>query len=312
MAIWKLHLRPKDVPARDVVDYCLANDFVGLGWKGPAEQADEAISDYLARHRAHWRRREPAVHAILEQVRVGDLIWSRDADGRYLLAKVTGKPFPRFGEWADVKDMYHVAPVQFADSGEEPINDDEVPGRVKAAFSQRGRTINRLKDERVADYSEWLFAHKRGRDAPRPAKRLEFIASLSSFELEDLVALYLQECGWRVLLSSHSPTTPRFEATFIRNDGQTAGVQVKQGTTELDVANYGEGERVNHVFLFAASGHYGTVERTNVTKIGAEDLIAFARDHRDALSASMRRWFDWSQEAAQGAELDETPRNDEP
>ena len=298
MTIWKLHLRPTDVPAREVVNHCLENGLVGLGWHSPDEKVGESVSEYLARHRERWGRRESAVHTMLEQVKVGDLIWSRDADGRYLLGKVTGEPYPRFGKMADLKDMFHVAPVEFARGIDRTIHDDEVPGRVKAAFSQRGRTINRLSDDTVAAYSKWLFAYKTGREAPLPAQKIPFIDSLSAYELEDLVTFYLQDRGWRVLLSSHAPTTPRFEATFIQGDGSTAAVQVKHGKVELNVASYGEDETVDHVFLFAASGRYGTVKRTNVTAIGADELIAFARDNRNALSAPIRRWFDWSEEAA--------------
>lgn len=298
MNIWKLHLRPVGISAKDVVNHCLDNGFMGLGWNSPEEKADESVSDYLTRHRERWGRREPAVHAMLEQVKIGDLIWSRDAEGRYLLGKVTDKPYPRFGERTALKDMFHVAPVEFARSSDETIHDDEVPGRVKAAFSQRGRTINRLRDDNVAAYSEWLFAHKTGREAPLPAQRIPFISSLSAYELEDLVTFYLQDRGWRVLLSSHTPTTPRFEATFIRADGSTAAVQVKHGSIELNVASYGEDETVDHVFLFAASGRYGTVERSNVTAISSDELVIFARDNRNALSAPIKRWFDWSEEAA--------------
>ena len=304
MQLWRLHLRPTGLDPRNVVAHCLDNGFLGLGWGRtkhvPLEEIeDESTADYLARHREAWGKRERSVHGLMEGVREGDLIWARDAAGGFLLGRATGQAYRRFGDWAELRDMYHVVPAEIIGgrSGKRAIADTEVPGAVKATFTRpRSPTFHRIHEGHLKDYTNWLFATKNGAAEPT-IEPGPFLDMLDPYELEDLVVFWLQEQGWRIVLSSHAPNTPRYEATFVHPEHGTAGVQVKHKGTDLDAGRYANDPQVDRVFLFAASGNYGDARPDNVTIIGKDELIAFARERRAMLPPAIRYWFDRSEEA---------------
>jgi len=298
MQVWRLHLRPKDIDPHDAVQHCLDNSFLGLGWGGLEEIEGETTANYLQRHREVLMsgKRERSVHGIMERVRKGDLIWARDAAGGFLLGCVTGEAYPRFGDWAELRDMYHVVPAQIIGGrgGACAILDTEVPGAIKATFTRpRSATFHQVHERHLQAYSAWLFATKTGLPEPLldPGP---FLDMLDPYELEDLVALYLQELGWRVVLSSHAPNTPRYEATFVHPNHGTAGVQVKHRGADLDAGRYADDTQVGRVFLFAASGRYGETRPDNVTIITENELIAFARKERTMLPTAISHWLNRS------------------
>ena len=298
MQLWRLHIRPEGIDPRDAVKCCLDNGFLGLGWGGLKEVEGESTSDYLRRHRERYGKRERSVHGLMEKVGEGDLLWARDAGGGFLLGRATGRAYPRFGEWAELRDMYHVVPADIVGgrSGERVIVDTEVPGAIKATFTRpRSSTFHRIHERHLVDYSAWLFATKTRALEPT-IKPGPFLDMLDPYELEDLVALYMQEHGWRVVLSSHAPNTPRYEATFVHPEHGTAGVQVKQKGRDLDAAHYASDPQVDCVFLFAASGRYGDARPANVIIVGKDELIAFACERREMLPPSISYWLDQSKE----------------
>jgi hypothetical protein len=300
MKLWRLHLRPTDIDAHDAVQHCLDNGFLGLGWGGLKEIEGEATADYLKRHREELMdgKRERSVHGILERVRESDLIWARDAAGGFLLGRATDQAYPRFGKHADLRDMYHVVPANIIGGrvGTHAILDTEVPGAIKATFTRpRSATFHRIHEQHLLDYSAWLFAIKTGIPEPK-LDPSPFLDMLDPYELEDLVALYLQEHGWRVVLSSHAPNTPRYEATFVHPEHGTAGVQVKHRGADLDAGRYADDPQVGRVFLFTASGKYGETRPANVTIISERELIAFARERRAMLPQAISYWFNRSVE----------------
>ncbi|MFH3481040.1 hypothetical protein [Xanthobacter variabilis] len=302
MTVWRLHLRPTVLDPGEVVAHCLEHKVLGLGWPGSnlLKIENEPAEQYLERHCDNIGYRERAVRAIMLNVAPGDFIWSRDQLGRYLLGKVTGRGYRRYGtgatdeeRWIELQDLFHVVPAHIigGDSGVD-IADVDVPGAVKASFAGRGGAIQRIPDPFVGAYTPWLFKTKCGEAAELPPLGC-FISALSSYELEDLVALFLQEQGWRVVLSSHARSTPRYECTLVRADGRTAGVQVKQiGWRVLDAALYAGDGQVDTVFLFAASGNYGEARPGNVTIIEKDALIAFARENHALLPRPISRWLD--------------------
>ena len=197
--------------------------------------------------------------------------------------------------------MFHVVSAHIIGgrSGSVAIRDTEVPGLVKARFSQRGPAFQRIRDQHARDYSHWLFTEKTcPQNAPsRPQEH--FIKLLDPYSLEDLVVLYLQVDGdWRVVLSSHAENTPRYEVILVNRKSQSAGVQVKHGDQCIDASSYGEDVKVvNQVFLFAASGKYGCNRPGNVTTIYPNELIEFARQNLSLLPETIKYWWNCSLEA---------------
>ncbi len=299
--LWRLHLRPVDKDPKDVVRYCLKEGILGVGWRGPDEAKEMCGEEYMEMHRRHWGV-VPAVRDFM-RVKDKDLIWARDAEGGYLLGRVKSMPEPRWECDAKKYDMHHVVSAHIVGgrSGSEAILDNEVPGLIKARFSQRrSPAFQRINNDHARNYSCWLFAKKTGADdVPlRPGER--FIDLLDPYDLEDLVVLYLQDRNWRVVLSSHAPNTPRYEVTLIRqqdNRPLSAGVQVKHKGQDIDASAYGEDIQVDQVFLFAASCNYGNNIPENVTIVHPDELVEFARQNLSLLPETIKYWWDCSSEA---------------
>ncbi len=292
MAVWRLHLRPEGLDPRKVVRHCLTNDLLGVGWGNKFELIEaEPTADYLRRHEAAWNKRVSSVWDMIARVKLDDFIWARDERGRYLLGRVTGATYVRVGHRDELQDMFHVAPVRILEGDGSALVDTEVPGKVRSIFAAPGPALRRINDSFVDSYTAWLFATKTGAPAQKPSIS-RFISALGPYELEDLVLLYLQEHGWRIVLSSHFRSTPRYECTLIKADGSTAGVQVKhQGVRLLNAADYGNDAQVGTVFLFAASGNYGNTCPANVTTIAEKDLEDFARLNRALLPKPIAVWL---------------------
>ena len=304
--LWRLHLRPKCKDAKDVVRYCLKEGILGLGWRGPDKAKGKRGEEYMEMHNRHYKKNYPqdypkGVASVRDfmKVKEKDLIWARDAKGGYLLGRVKNMPYPRWDRDAKKHDMHHVvlAHIVGGQSGSEAIFDHEVPGLIKARFS-RGPTIWRIKDCHARNYSCWLFAKKIGSDDVPPRPEGCFIDLLDSYDLEDLVVLYLQEDqNWRVVLSSHARSTPRYEVTLVNCKSQSAGVQVKHKGQDICASSYEQDTQVNQVFLFAASGNYGSNIPENVTIIRPDELVDFARQNLSLLPESIKYWWDCSSEA---------------
>ncbi len=300
--LWRLHLRPKDKDPKDVVRYCLKERILGLGWRGPDKAKGKRGEEYMEMHRGYYMQDYPkGVASVRDFMRVKkkDLIWARDAEGGYLLGRVKSMPYPRWDRDAKKHDMHHVVSAHIVGgrSGSEAILDHEVPGLIKARFS-RGPTFWRIKDCHARNYSCWLFAKKTGADDVPPRPEGRFIDLLDSYDLEDLVVLYLQQdLNWRVVLSSHAPNTPRYEVTLVRHQSRSAGVQVKHKGQDIDASLYKKDTQVGQVFLFAASGNYGSNIPKNVTIIHQDELVEFARQNLSLLPEPIKYWWDCSSEA---------------
>ncbi len=307
MDLWRIHLRPKGKTAESVVSYCIENSCFGLGWGIPTAETQENVSQYLKRHRGVHGKRKRSVHAILEKVQLGDLIWARDAHGRYLLGRVKGAPRfafkdPKDRSNAEQYDMHHVVPVDLpgGQTSGSSIVDREVPGLVKARFSQ-GPTLQKIRDTTSRRYSDWLYNQKENENCRLELPRYlgPFLDLLDSYDLEDLVSLYLQERGWRVILSSHAKNTPRFEATFMHCEHGSAGLQVKhKGTKILPATRYALDQQVDQVFLFAATGNYGDIIPDNVHIIEKTKLTEFAFANQALLTGSLQYWLKISNEGS--------------
>ena len=315
--IWRLHLRPDRLDPKDVVSYCANKDVLGLGWRlgppegwrlGPPEAEKESVDVYLERHKVAYEGKSISpVRMILKEVAKDDFIWTRDDLGRYILGKVLAPGDFHYDStvelsasgsadstWYKLKDMFHFVPVKLIGCGSgEPLSDTEVPGGVKARFAAKGGTLSRIRDDFILPYTTWLFDQKCGVLTARPTSP-RFILALSSFELEDLVLLYLQTLGWRIILSSHARNTPRYECTLVRSENslaRTAGVQVRHDNVVLDAEVYRDDKQGDIVYLFAASGNYGNDRPENVRIIKENDLMEFAETNRCLLPKPISIWL---------------------
>ena len=157
MNIFRLHIRPKSGEAnpRKSFDYCLRNSILGMGWV-VGEATSITWDDYLVKATAKYG---PNALSLLSRVKyfrnkvqVDDLLWTRDADGKYYLAKVV-KPWRYYANHESIEaDIANIC-----DCAIKAIpHADEVPGKIVACFRPR-KTIQRIANDSCVRFSQHLW-----------------------------------------------------------------------------------------------------------------------------------------------------------
>ena len=334
ITLWRLHIRPKGGNAsdrpEDVIRFCLnggdlslkqnenALNFqgcIGLGWF----VGEEPISTYEEYKRkadvkhidANNKRTWHPVRRFILELKVGDLVWFRDTSGVYYLARVTGeweyRPAPTY-EDLDVPNIREAAIAKIS---------TRVPGKIANSFIPSS-TLQRISSLPMLLYSMtlWNKAWKGDTSLLIPeetirklVKRLAnddpdekslLFALLPPEDLEDLVALYLQETeGYMLIPSSRGKRddtigfeyelSPRFSNAA---HAVNALAQVKTSET-LNIAEYASiaKELRKRIYLFTASDNYVESEQTPwVEKISSDQLLKFWEQNVQLLPEHLQHW----------------------
>jgi hypothetical protein len=107
-------------------------------------------------------------------------------------------------------------------------------------------------------------------------------------DCEDLIGIYLQENGYRLIPSTCKTSTAKYEYVLKhKKTGQKAYAQVKRGKVPLDAKDY---EMLDGtVFLFTTDGDQrGTA--SNVEFIEPSTIRAFMQENRQILSDRVVEW----------------------
>jgi hypothetical protein len=205
--------------------------------------------------------------------------------GKYWCCQIKDEKFRyRVGGDFDKFDLHITRQCKWKPAGTA----DAVPGVIRRAFATRFGTISRIVGDAAAaiDAAEIVFELK------TPTPNGDLFALASPDDLEDIVALYLQEQGWRLFPSTAKASMASYEFVLVhRQTGQRAGVQVKSGSVpSLD-------QRVasdfHEFFVFLANPAAvltGDVDR--IKKIEREELVSFAkREWRLLPERLKKRWF---------------------
>jgi hypothetical protein len=170
---------------------------------------------------------------------------------------------------------------------------DAVPGKVVNSFIP-SRTVQEVNDDTVRLYS--VFLHNRLCKTvalPLPIANVEpdLFALISSEDCEDIVGLYLQEQGYRLIPSSCRSDTAAYEYVLRHAEtGQAAIAQVKCGFVDLEIDAYsGLSETV---FLFTSHGAYVGQPRANVHCISLAELRSFVDVKRLILPQRVKNWME--------------------
>jgi len=227
---------------------------------------------------------------VKEWVSEGCLVWTRDPQGNYYLARVlSGWEYFTTDESRrrDI-DIGNVFRVEF-----EKLSIDDVPGKVVASF-RPSRTLQKIADPTAIAYSKFVWNQCSSSevyaldeivlDAP------DVFSLFDSEEAEDLVFLYLQNQGWFVVPNSRKADTLAFEYLVIKpQDGSHAQVQVqvKTGGTILNRDVY---RNLSFpVILFQSSGCYVGEPSKNVTCLSRAEVENFLKTSAHWLPARYRR-----------------------
>lgn len=290
MYLFRIHIRPSGGTADGEITfkYCLDNGVLGVGWR---------LNEY--QNIVEWDKYEKLaapVHDDLNTCRYikkwvseGDLVWTRDTEGQYYLARVlSGWEYWQSPE-AIEKDI-DVANVFRCELRKVDI--DNVPGKVVACF-RPARTIQEIADPKSVEYSKHLWNKLSGTSTY--AVNIEGIADIFTMlddeETEDLVFLYLQKIGWFVVPNSRKADTMSYEYLLVKPEtAERALVQVKTGNVPLNVADYtGLTEKV---FLFQANEIYVGGNDSDVCCITRREMNDFLTESLHWLPGIFKKKLD--------------------
>jgi hypothetical protein len=275
------------------VAYALKEKVVGPGWglKPPPRSIDRAVERLrrISKSGADTVRR-------FADAPTGSLVWSRDLTGRYLLGQLVGEwrydPSP---EAAEV-DLANQRQVRWA---RRSVLDDEVPAAVVRAWAGRGTSFHRIHNEGAQKLTVRLYDQLTGKQ-PQPLELTEAEVVrdiLHPLDVEDLICVFLQvRHNYIVLPGSHRSDTPAYEQVLIsRDDGHRAIVQVKSGDTSVKIGLLRKAAADDaRAFAYSTTGRYSRRDRSGISVITEDELLAFAREHEEVLPARVRRAFEYS------------------
>jgi hypothetical protein len=294
--IWRIHIKPEG--GVDSIAFALRTNALGIGWSVDGGRAGMTKEEYFtlapasAAHYEWGPGWQTVVGRFVNDIHEGDLCWMRDprpGKGEYYLGQMVG-------DWE-----YTVQPecqeagfsqVRHVDAWKMAGLQDAVPGKVVANF-RASAVVNPVKDETAVAYSKLKFNELCELDVFEvPHFAGDLFALLSDEDLEDVVGIYLQERGLRLISSSSKLSTPAYECLLKTQDGKPVGVQVKSGDAPLDQNDY----RMfpGDFYLFASCGVYTGESQPNVTCIPPKEIRDFIAKNFDILPGRVQTSGGWT------------------
>ena len=291
MSVYRIHIRPKGGVANPKVsfDYCLKENVLGLGWQTETQNNDASWEEYESEAAEIYGDGELSrVRYLRNNLKKGDLVWTRDSEGNYYLARVVSEWEYYSNPEAKDADIVNVVRCEL----KKVRSADDVPGKVVACF-RPSKTIQSIRDETATNYTKYLWnklSEKEVYNLPKE-KYKNIYSFLGSEETEDVIFIYLQMEGWLVIPNSRKADTMSYEFYAVnRETKQQAIVQVKTGHTQLtpkDWENWTE-----KVFLFQASGNYSEGTTENVVCLQPNEIEHFMYANKEVLPANIAHWLD--------------------
>jgi hypothetical protein len=276
LQVWRL--KTTTGTGRNETAFLVAKEAIGFGWQVVGWPKD--VGDYrrLALEEYPDGKWKPNLVRLVDDMKEGDLVWSRDQFGSYHIGSVSGPWEYRAGQEYRDHDVVNVRACEWRCVGQA----DEVPGAVRRTFNRRGATLEKIQGDTVRWASNALWQGFPGNPlaATDPTFRPDIWDLIGPEELEDIIALYLHRDGWAVWPSTKERSQPRYEFVLVDGEGHRAYVQVKSGRDQqLNPQGYADLAAGNRrVFLFAVSGDYGSQKPpVGVTCIRPPDVESFLR-----------------------------------
>ncbi len=298
-AIHRMWLKT-DGDRADIERLCLDSGLLGMGWgyHWRPQPPPKVITweKYFGWASSQWPGR-----AIANVARFHDadgFVWTRTADGIYYLAAFTGEWEYRRGEPYDSLDLNNVRQAQIEKIGAET----EVPGALVRRFARQGQTFCQVHDDSAARYSALLWArHTGARYDWRPALKDVLDVLLSPFDVQDLVAAYLQvQRGWLLFPSRLSDSTAAYE--YVMRDpatGHSYAVQVKTGDATIDLITLPKAPGLKGWIVFSSRSAYRGRRPGHIEKLDADEILRFMADRRSALPPIVDTWVQASRSEPQ-------------
>lgn len=287
MYVFRIHIRPQGGTAsiKESFEYCLKNKILGVGWQVNSTRAPASWDAYI-KEAEQIHRNVQGPKYIKRWVSEGDLVWTRDHDGNYYLARVKSGWEYWMGPEAIEKDIdiANIFRVEF-----HPVSLDAVPGKVVACFRPT-RAIQEVGSKPAIEYTKHLWNKVSGRmdyevDRAVASDIFEF---MDDEETEDVIFLYMQSKGWFIVPNSRKKDTMSYEFYAVDpRTGERAVTQVKTGTVQINRDSYAQIKE--RVILFQSQENYVGSDNGNVTCLQRSEILDFMNASFSWLPSSLRR-----------------------
>ena len=303
MTIWRLQLKttPEEgITYRDVLNFCVKNDIIGVGWcevnirvdnYDALKNAIENIPDYANKKTGKFTAPIKAINAVRE-MRTGDLVWTRlvENGAEYYLCRVGENLWTDSIVTAEHRkyDIGNYVSAKWVKIGTE----DQIPGKVANSFCPSA-TVQRVKNvEKISQYI-WNTCSKENTYSINPLGWDDFWNLIDSEELECLVLLYLQTKGYYIYSSTLKISTPGYETIMISKDGSHRCLPQVKREESLKVENYiKDVQGGDEVYLFTTSEYYGSAKHKNIHCITKNNLKDFILKNKMILPDSVKYWVE--------------------
>lgn len=304
MAVWRLQT---NTAAGKISDYCISNNVAALGWSlngiPNAERKSIITFEEYCDYADKLYKSYDSIKRLAEQVKADDLIWIRNKEGKYYIARVTENSKWIFNTSDDAID--HDACNQLTEIYWKEVNSqsDEscVPGAVSTSFIM-GSSFQRINKSGIEDYSKLLYNNItkiNHYDIKLELTEKNFYSLLSTDDCEDLLYFWLyKEHGYICVPSSNKNSTPNYECVLINpKDGKHIYIQVKKGNINIDAENYKDLD--GEVWLLTTEGNVINFEKYendgNMHKADPTILYDFAcsEDSDNIVSKSIKMWVEF-------------------
>lgn len=313
--VYRMRLLPGDSQDdADPFSFCHEEKIIGVGHKIYMDRSYETLDDVKQAHKEYESeyfpnnqsrflqdgRLDSELRYILEEMEEGDYVWV-NRNNTFGLCKVTGdwEVLPNLPEkeWEQYKrnDIQNFREVEWT-----MVPYKAVPGFIRRQFSGSFGTITRIRDP-INDTTRALIQRLFEQDTFHQRNEFlfkeiaEWVQEHSSEDIlrllgptatEDLVLLYLQDQGWKLVGSSLSSSQAEIECEMFRGD-RLGYVQVKSGKSSIDPADFETYDGT--VFLFVGNqlnpGLYDHVHQIDPDEVKVYLQENVEEAPRDVLSA---------------------------
>jgi hypothetical protein len=253
------------------------DEYTGLSWEQYVQLRDdrgERVNESVQR---------------LHELPTGALMWSRRRDSSYWLGELTGTWCYRDGPEARALDMFNLRPCRWWHVGTQ----DLVPGKVVNNFSAR-RTLNPVTDPGAVRYTRRLHAQYAG--LPKHLESTTPIEVISSLlgptDLEDLVAVYLQDQANLVLVNRGRSTVGYEYVLRDRTTGRRAVATVKSGSAPVDLDALPADPDIDVWAYTVIDRNWTGHARDDIHWITTDQLVAFIARRQQILPEQVVRWLE--------------------
>lgn len=273
--VYRMRINPKGAK-KDAksLEFCKKEGVVGLGHEIYMDQSYESFEgvkqahyEYEREHYNNWTRfnndDETLNHElryILDEINEGDYVWI-NRKNKFYLCQITSDWRVAANRSGSKRDDFIINDIHnYRKADWKQIEFENVPGFIRRQFSTNFGTLTGMpslidSQKRVVMQ---LFDGEYNREVNTDDIRKQLATTdarelmdlFGPVETEDLVLLYLQSKGWKIVGSSMSMNQAEIECE-IRRGEETGFIQVKSGGASVDPSDFTD--YTGTVFLFVGT-----------------------------------------------------------